>query len=610
VNRERFGSAEDPGEYGSTSGSAEPFVTVADAALQQLYGRQPGFSGWRDELFEKVRRWRDRRRPELRALDEARGRSGAWLQDPRQVGYSFYVDRFSGDLKRLIDRLPYLSELGVTYLHPLPLLRAREGDSDGGFAVADFRDVEPILGTVDDLAALADALHRQGMALILDVVCNHTAAEHAWAKAARAGDPKFRAYYHVLETPADVDAYEASLVDVFPDTAPGAFTWSADLGAWVWTTFHDYQWDLNYANPNVFAEMLDILLYLADLGVDGFRLDSTAFLWKRQGTTCRNLPECHLVLQAWRALVSMAAPSVIFKAEAIEQMETVLPFFGSDRAPECDIAYSNGVMAALWASLSLERADPLRSLLAAAGAKPRRATWLNYVRCHDDLIWSALTPHVSAAIQRQISSFFGGDTPGAYADGAPFQTLGDGVASTNGMAADLCGVGHDAEGLSRLMLLYSVCFALDGIPAIYMGDEIALGNNRAPEDAALLAADGRWLHRPRMDWSLADERTSEGAAGRMFRHLQRLARIRAGLDTFRGDLPALPVGQPPTSVLAFGRGGETGVVCAANVSSRTVVVPTADLGAPAAWRDLITDDVGAASVSLAPYQTRWLVERR
>ncbi|MEO6339284.1 MAG: alpha-amylase family glycosyl hydrolase [Caulobacteraceae bacterium] len=579
-------------------------------ALDRLYGHLPGHDAWLDEVSRQVRGWAARRRPELRALDGARGGSAAWLQAPRQIGYSFYVDRFAGDLPGLIRRLPYLRELGVTYAHPLPLLRARDGDSDGGFAVADFRNVEPALGTVADLAALADALHREGMALILDVVCNHTAAEHAWAKAARAGDPTFRDYYHVIRTRAEVEALEADLIDVFPGTAPGSFTWSPELDGWVWTTFHDYQWDLNYANPAVFAEMLDVLLFLADLGVDGFRLDSTAFLWKRAGTASRNEPECHLILQAWRALVSMVAPSVVFKAEAIERMETVLPFFGADAAPECDIAYSNGVMAALWASLGLERAGPMRDLLAEASEKPARATWLNYVRCHDDLIWSALSPHVSAADQRRVSGFFSGAEPGSYAAGAPFQTLGEGVPSTNGMAADLCGVGRDPKGLDRLMLLYSVCFAIDGLPAIYMGDEIALPNNHALEDRPLLSVDGRWLHRPRMDWAAAERRGSSQAASRMFRHLQTLAGLRAATPAFRGDLPALPVGRPPESVLSFSRGGPDGVVCAANFSARSVTTTAAELGAPSGWLDLITGEVGDGEVMLAPYQARWLAERR
>ncbi len=595
----------------SNSDQAERLWDVARVALDRLYGHLPGHDAWLDSVRRQVRDWAARRRPDLRALDAARGDSSAWLQQPRQIGYSFYVDRFAGDLPGLIRRLPYLRGLGVTYLHPLPLLRARDGDSDGGFAVADFRSVEPALGTIADLTALAGALHRDGMALILDVVCNHTAAEHDWAKAARAGDPRFRDYYHVVKTAAEVEALEADLVDVFPVTAPGSFTWSPELDGFVWTTFHPYQWDLNYANPAVFAEMLDILLFLADLGVDGFRLDSTAFLWKRAGTACRNEPECHLILQAWRALVSMAAPSVVFKAEAIERMETVLPFFGSGAAPECDIAYSNGVMAALWASLGLERAKPMRALLEAASVKPARASWLNYVRCHDDLIWSALSPHVPAAHQRRVSAFFSGAEPGSYAAGAPFQTLGEDVPSTNGMAADLCGVGREPKGLDRLMLLYSVCFVLDGVPAIYMGDEIALPNNHAPEDGSLLTADGRWLHRPHMDWEAADRRDDgQSVAGRMFRHLQTLAKVRATTPAFRGDLPALPAGRPPESILSFSRGGPGGVACAANFSARPVATTAAELGAPSAWRDLITGETGDGEVALAPYQARWLAERR
>lgn len=596
----------------TTDHEASRHWAVAASALRQLYGRRPGYDAWLRELQTGVQHWRARRRPALRDIDQARGGSRAWIQGPEQVGYSFYVDRFAGDLTGVIDRVPYLRELGVTYVHPLPLLRARQGDSDGGFAVADFRQVEPRLGAVEDLERLARSLHEQGMALVLDVVCNHTAAEHPWAQSARAGDVEHQAYYHVIKTKDEVDALEAHLPEVFPNTCPGNFTWSPEIGGWVWTSFHNYQWDLNYSNPKVFEEMLDNLLFLTDLGVDGFRLDSTAFLWKRAGTACRNQPECHLILQAWRALVSMVAPSVVFTAEAIEQMETVLPFFGSAQAPECDLAYSNGVMAALWASLALEDATPVRDLIAAAAAKPANGVWLNYVRCHDDLIWSALTPEVPTVVQRAVSAFFCGEAPDSYASGEPFQTLGAGVASTNGMAADLCGVNTGGAGLDRLMLLYSVCYALDGVPTIYMGDEIALGNNAAYRADPAQASDGRWLHRPRMDWPRAEERhRPQRTAGAMFQRLQLLAKLRKGAPGFAAGHPALPMGRSDSgAVLAFARGGRDGVVCVANFSAETLRLATTTLGAPENWNDLIASETGAASISLLPYQVRWLVEAR
>lgn len=581
---------------------------IAQDALEQLYGGRPDFPLWLRNLQERVLGWRDCRHPDLRALDKARGDPTAWIQAPGQVGYSFYVDRFAGTLQGVASRLPYLKDLGVTYLHPLPLSRARPGDSDGGFAVVDFCDVEPALGTIEDLRLLADALHRDGMALILDVVCNHTAAEHAWAVAARSGDPAYLDYYHVVPTRSDVDAYEATLSDVFPDTAPGNFTWSPELSAWVWTTFREFQWDLNYANPAVFAEMLEVLLRLSDLGVDGFRLDSTPFLWKRIGTNCRNLPECHLVLRAWRALVSIVAPSVVFKAEAIESIDSVLPYFGNKAAPECNLAYGNTVMAALWASLALKDARPARRLIAAAETKPPQATWLNYIRCHDDLIWSTLSPYLPADSQRWVSSFFCGNEPGSYANGSPFQTLAGKVPSTTGMAADLCGVGRDPLGLARLKLLYGVCYALDGLPVIYMGDEIALANDPDFGQDEARASDGRWLHRPPMDWDRAANRTApSGAVSEIFNWLRRLKQVKGQMPAFHGAIPARRLELRGQAVLAFARDGSEPVICAANFTDSAQIVQLETLGARPSWRDLISEETGLGVVTLDPYQVRWLV---
>jgi len=280
---------------------------VLEARLATLYQSDAALQPLLDRLAARLDRGRMERAPALVAMDRARLVQPDWTAASGHTIYTFYVDRFSHDLKGLIDRLDYLQALGVRWLHPLPLLKARPGDNDGGFAVADFRQVEPRLGDMDDLNALTAALRARGMGLLLDVVCNHTAMEHDWAVRARAGDPAYRDFYRVVETPEQVVAWETHLVDVFPDTAPGSFTYDADMGGHVWTTFYPFQWDLNYANPAVFEEMLGVLIFLANQGVDGFRLDSAPFLWKREGTNCRNQPEAYAIVEAWRAALAIVS---------------------------------------------------------------------------------------------------------------------------------------------------------------------------------------------------------------------------------------------------------------------------------------------------------------
>ncbi|HEU4347288.1 MAG TPA: alpha-amylase family glycosyl hydrolase, partial [Actinoplanes sp.] len=221
---------------------------------------------------------------ELRELDRKREIDRNWYQRARMVGYVCYADRFAGRLSAIPGKLDYLDELGVTYLHLMPLLKPRPGENDGGYAVMDYRSVDPRLGTMADLSALADALRERGMSLCVDLVLNHTAEEHPWAQGWLAGDPAYEDFYMAFPDREMPDAYERTIVPVFPDRAPGSFTWNEDIKKWVWTTFWSYQWDLDYSNPAVFQAMLETILWLANQGVDIFRLDAVPFMWKRMGT--------------------------------------------------------------------------------------------------------------------------------------------------------------------------------------------------------------------------------------------------------------------------------------------------------------------------------------
>jgi amylosucrase len=521
----------------------ERFFTELRDPLFALYGEDPRFpERWR-ALLEAIAAAAASRPAQLRALDHEREITPDWLQREQAVGYVAYVDRFAGTLAGVRERLPYLRELGVSYLHLMPLLHARPEPNDGGYAVVDYGAVDPALGTMDDLRALADELRGAGMALCVDMVLNHTAREHAWARAALAGDERMLARYLTFPDRERPDAYERTLPEVFPGIAPGSFTWEPELARWVWTTFNAYQWDLDYANPDVFVAMAEAMLGLAAAGVDVLRLDAAPFMWKRKGTSCQNQPEVHELLQAFRATFRIAAPGVAFKAEAIVAPRDLVPYLGTGRheGKECDLAYHNVLMVLLWSALASGRVALMTSTLCAMPAVPPSAGWLTYVRCHDDIGW-AVTEEDAAMVgedgflhRRFLSDFYAGDFPGSFARGARFQPDPQtGEARTSGTAASLAGLsssGGDplAEDLAirRVLALYAVAFAFAGLPLIYMGDELGLHNDASWDEDPAHAGDNRWMHRPFMDWEAAERRADPATVeGRLWAGLRRLVEAR------------------------------------------------------------------------------------
>ncbi|MDP9346536.1 MAG: alpha-amylase family glycosyl hydrolase, partial [Actinomycetota bacterium] len=368
----------------------ERFFTQLRDPLVRLYGGGPRFPPQWEALLGALATAAAGRAGELRRLDHEREITVDWLQREQAVGYVAYADRFAGTLRGVRERLPYLRELGVSYLHLMPLLQTRPSPNDGGYAVIDYGAVEPALGTMDDLRALAADLRAQDMALCVDVVLNHTAREHPWAQAALAGDRGKLAYYRTFDDRREPDAYEATMPDVFPDTAPGSFTWVPEIARWVWTTFNEYQWGLDYSNPEVFVDMARAMLSLAASGVDVLRLDAVPFLWKRMGTNGQNQPEVHELLAAFRALLRIAAPAVAFKAEAIVSPRELVAYLGTGRheGQECDLAYHNALMVLLWSSLASRRVALLTRTLQSMPRTPPAAGWATYVRCHDDIGWA------------------------------------------------------------------------------------------------------------------------------------------------------------------------------------------------------------------------------
>jgi amylosucrase len=551
---------------------ALPDVT---AALATLYGADRA-GGLLDRALRTALRAAAERPEALRRLDRRREIDPGWFLRARVQGYVCYVDRFCGTLDRLPDHLDHLASFGTTYVHLMPLLRPREGENDGGYAVADYRSVDPRLGTMADLEAVATALHGRGMSLCVDLVLNHTAREHPWAQAWLAGDPDRAGFYTAFPDRTMPDAYDATIPEVFPDRAPGSFTWVPEArggdGGWVWTTFWPYQWDLDYTNPEVTLAMLGEITWLANRGVDVFRMDAVPFMWKRLGTTCQNQPEGHTLLQLLHALTRLAAPGVVFKAEAIVAPDDLVPYLGAHERyrPECELAYHNSLMVLLWSSLATGDVRLARQALGRMRPIPPSTTWVTYVRGHDDIGW-AVTDEDAAAVgldgfahRRFLNDFYSGRFPGSFARGALFQeNEATGDARVSGSAASLCGIEDALErgdetaleaGLRRLVLLYSVAYGFGGIPLLYMGDELALRNDTGYLADPRRAPDNRWMHRPPMDWAAA-ARAADPATleGRVAAALRRLGDARRALPALDGGTDSTVLDAGDDAVLVWRR---------------------------------------------------------
>lgn len=508
--------------------------------LYRLYGRQYDFFYHLESILASATAMWIERPGELKALDALRETDPYWYQSNRVLGAMCYVDLFAGDLEGLRERLPYLTALGVNYLHLMPVFKVPEGDNDGGYAVSSYREVDPRLGTMEALRELASQLRHHGISLCLDFVFNHTSDEHEWARRALAGDPEYQEYYHLFPDRELPDAYERSMTPVFPDELPGAFTYRNRMKKWVWTTFHNYQWDLNYQNPVVFNRMLEEMLFLANQGVEILRLDAVAFVWKRLGTSCQNLPEAHVIIRTFNALVRIAAPAMVFKSEAIVHPDEVRKYISEE---ECQLSYNPQLMALLWNSLATRDVRIMRRALEQRFAVPAGCAWVNYVRCHDDIGFAFSNDDVEAvgldpaAHRRFLTEFYTARYKDSFARGMPFQeNLATGEARISGTCASLCGLEQalrldDAEALDlavrRILLLHGVILTIGGVPLLYLGDELGTLNDYGYEQDPDKIGDTRWLHRSAFDRARAEQRhDGDSVPGRIYQGLLRLVQIR------------------------------------------------------------------------------------
>ncbi|HEX9018782.1 MAG TPA: amylosucrase, partial [Anaerolineaceae bacterium] len=513
----------------------------------------------------------------------------------------------------------YFKELGLTYLHLMPLFKAPEGENDGGYAVSSYRDVNPALGTMEALAGLAREMRAEGISLVVDFVFNHTSNEHAWALRARQGDKDAQGIYRIFSDRTLPDRYEATMREIFPDEHPGAFTYEPQIQKWVWTTFHSYQWDLNYDNPEVFINMACELLFLANQGIDVLRLDAVAFIWKKMGTNCENLPEAHQLIQAFNAAVQIVAPALLFKSEAIVHPDEVVKYVSPE---ECQLSYNPLLMALLWNTLATRRVDLLRQALRERYQLPAGTAWVNYVRCHDDIGWTfsdedAARLGIEGYPHRQfLNAFYTGRFAGSFARGLPFQeNPKTGDCRISGTCASLAGLEKavreetDVEvelAVRRILLIHGIILTAGGVPLLYLGDEVGTLNDYGYLDDPAKAGDSRWVHRPAADAeryaSRGDESTAEG---RIYQGLRGLIELRKAHPAFSGqEMQVMDTGSE--QVLGYVRAGQRErILVLANFGETEQTLPADRLrlyGMSYTFRDLRTGQpLAFGDLILEPY---------
>ncbi|KFI97295.1 alpha-amylase family protein [Bifidobacterium stellenboschense] len=510
-----------------------------ESLFRMLYGDSPELA-----VFERAMADAYAARPaDLKKLDIEREKDPEWYKRGDMFGMTMYTDLFAGDLKKLAGKIDYLKEQKLTYLHLMPLLKMPHPDNDGGYAIEDFDTVDPLLGSNEDLAALTKKLRKAGISLCLDFVMNHTASSHRWAKAAEAGDPEYQDYYFCYDDRTIPDQYDAVVPQVFPNTAPGNFSWNEKMGKWVMTQFYPFQWDLNYRNPKVFTAMMTSVMHLANLGVEVFRLDAVPYIWKQFGTNCRNLPQVHTIVRMMRMMLEIVCPAVVLKGEVVMAPKELAAYFGTPERPECHMLYNVSIMVNLWAALASGDVRLLKRQADKLNALPDNCWFVNYLRCHDDIGWGLdEDEEVRLAIdplkhKEFLYHFYEGTVPGSWAMGELYNyDEASKDARSCGTAASLCGVEkalitHDKpayeKAIDRDLLLHRAMAFLRGFPMLNCGDEIGQLNGWDYKEDPDRVADSRNLHRSKFDWKKAAERNTPGTLqNRLWEGMESLREMR------------------------------------------------------------------------------------
>ncbi|TVZ15924.1 alpha-amylase family protein [Maribacter sp. MAR_2009_72] len=563
-------------------------------------------------LIDQIETLYGQRSLALQQQDIERLRAGNWYQSEQMVGMQLYVDRFNKNISGLNEKLPYFKDLGINFLHLMPVTNRPAGENDGGYAVNSYHEIDPRYGTKDEFVALTKNARKKGIFLMLDFVVNHTSDEFEWAKKAKAGNAKYQGYYYTYPTRHIPDEFEKTLPEIFPQSAPGNFTYNKEMEKWVMTCFNHYQWDLNYRNPEVFIEMLANLMSLANLGVDVIRFDALAFLWKKLGTQSQNLPEAHALISLFRMCLQVIAPGVILLAEAIVAPRNILKYFGEGmlEGNECEIAYNASLMALLWNSIATKQASLMLKSLTEIPTKPKDATWINYIRCHDDIGLGYDDNFIASmgwdprAHKEFLLNYYCGKLAWSPAKGLMFMynpKNGDG--RITGSAASLLGLETALAqnnkniieyAIAKILMMHGIILTIGGIPMIYAGDEIGTLNDYTFEQDADHVNDNRWVNRPLQDWNTISKlnKTPDSPPTIIFKGLKNMIRIRKDHTVFKDTNNLKIYGCPNPHIFVYKRTeGERNIYILSNFNE---VTEKLDIG----WLHSIGIQTGKTTIDL------------
>ncbi len=527
-------------------------ATAIQSLYNQLYAFHPQGKILFDELIKTIIQGYKNRPQDLVQKDALKAKEDYWFLSNNITGMSLYVDRFCGNLKNLGDELNYFEDLGVNFLHMMPLFESPKDESDGGYAVSDFKKIDERFGTMEDLQTLQNKMRRSNMYLMLDIVLNHTSSKHEWASKAKQGDAKYQDYFYFFNDRIIPDEYDRTMPDIFPESAPGNFTYVPECDKWVMTVFHNYQWDLNYTNPRVFIEMLDIIFYYANIGVDILRIDAPAFIWKQLGTTCQNLPQAHTILRLIKQCVQAAAPGMALLGEAIVAPQEIMKYFGTGeyKTRECDFAYNATHMALQWDALAT---GDVRVMMAAQHEilqKPYGTSWITYTRSHDDIGLGYDDYMIQQAgfdpykHRNFLKEYYAGRYEGSPAKGSLFSSnplTGD--ARISGSLASLCGLEKALEtnneeaietSIRRITLMQAHSFFIGGIPMLFYGDEVGYTNDYSYLSDPGKSYDNRWMHRRIIDWKKIKKISTDGSVEQhVFKATKKLIGLRKEISVVK-----------------------------------------------------------------------------
>ena len=588
----------------------------------ELYDNEAMFA----ELCEQMKNYYQARNAKLRKRDLEKEKDQAWYRKKNMLGMMLYIDNFAGNLRGVKGKLKYLEECGVNCVHLMPFLDSPKGRSDGGYAVADFRKVKPELGTIEDLADLAEACHEKDMNLCMDFVMNHTSEDHEWAQKARMGEGEYMSRYFFCDNENYVREYEKTVPQVFPETAPGNFTWLPEIGHYVLTTFYPYQWDLNYKNPRVFNEMMYNFLFLVNQGIDILRIDAVPYIWKEMGTSCRNLPQVHSIVRMLRIIVEMICPAVILKGEVVMEPKELPVYFGTESEPECHMLYGVSSMVNLWAALATRDTRMLKHQMDVIHSLPKNCYFVNYLRCHDDIGWG-LDEEQEKKLEinpirhkEYLYHFFEGTYPYSFARGELYNyDPATKDARSCGTTASLCGIekgGFEGDleqvkqGIQRVLMMHAACMSMEEFVMLSSGDEIGQVNDYDYKKNPDTAADSRYLHRSPFQWDNADKRKKAGTVQYdIWNGLKQMEEIRRQENCF-GETAGISTWDTGNyAVFAIRRtAGNEELICLANFSEYGQNAWLNCLEGE--YEDLFTGEkLEINSVWMNPYQYRWCVKK-